>query len=171
MIVHILASGSPLCGFMPKSTPKDWPTEHRWTPLNEAQKVTCKPCREAHYGALRKAAVISLEVRFARKIPRLVYSDDDNDTNEFVPSPRVKRVTETVIDETAALECPWKEGMPVVLPKMEPGDPQVAQVTLRSGTRYAQKIVTLSTTDPTEIHHTLNDQKAVCDNPGADAAE
>jgi hypothetical protein len=46
-IVHIINGGAQaLCGTV-KGTPRAWPHGHKWVPLKDADKATCKACIEA----------------------------------------------------------------------------------------------------------------------------
>jgi len=61
MIVHILHSGLPLCGFT-SDEPRHWPFEHKWVGPNEAHIASCHHCiAELHNQDEREVRVTTLE--------------------------------------------------------------------------------------------------------------
>ena len=46
MSVHLLHEGRTLCGFGSGMFPGEWPGEHRWTWLYDAENATCSKCLE-----------------------------------------------------------------------------------------------------------------------------
>ena len=42
--VHALLHGKALCGFLKKQAVVDWPTNHCWVRVQEADKINCSSC-------------------------------------------------------------------------------------------------------------------------------
>jgi hypothetical protein len=42
LVVHILMCGRALCGL--PGVPRDWPSHHRWTGIDDIDHVTCTDC-------------------------------------------------------------------------------------------------------------------------------